>query len=353
MGTDRTVEVMVNGRSLLRRLTGVERFTVQVVRQLKGRVRVMQPPPALAGPLGHVWEQIYLPLAMRPGAVLWSPANTGPLAVSRQVITIHDLSPLDHPEWFHPAFARLYHTLLPSLVAHSLAVVVPSRFTRERLLAYPWARQAAIFVIPAGVERAFFYPRSPGEVDAVRLRYGLRGEYFLAVGSLQPRKNLSTLLAAWKILAASRSRLSLAVVGAADQRFRSPALEPALDGVRFLGYVPDRDLPALYSGAQALVCPSFYEGFGLPLLEAMACGTPVAASNCGALPELAEGCSLLFDPGKPQAIVDCLAALAGDPRLRREFAFSGLERSRSYDWGRTAQSIMDVMERTCGFRYAC
>jgi glycosyltransferase involved in cell wall biosynthesis len=341
METDRAVEVIVNGRSLMRRLTGVERFTVQVLRQLKGRVRVIQPPPALAGPLGHAWEQLYLPLAMRPGAVLWSPANTGPLAISRQIITIHDLSPLDHPEWFHPAFARLYHTLLPRLVARSLAVVVPSCFTRERLLAYPWARQAAIFVVPAGVDRAFFYPRSPDEVDAVSLHYGLQGEYFLAVGSLQPRKNLTALLDAWKTLAASRPHLSLVVVGASASHFHSQDLEPTPSGVHFLGYVPDRDLPALYSGAQALVCPSLYEGFGLPLLEAMACGTPVAASNCGALPELAEGCSLLFDPRRPQAIADCLTGLAEDPRLRGELACSGLERSRSYDWGRTAQSIWE------------
>jgi glycosyltransferase involved in cell wall biosynthesis len=353
MGTDRVMEVIVNGRSLLRRLTGVERFTIQVLRQLKGRVRVIQPPQALAGPLGHIWEQIYLPLAVRRSAVLWSPANTGPLAVSRQVITIHDLSPLDHPQWFHPAFVRLYHIMLPRLVAHSLAVVVPSRFTRERLLAYPWARQAAIFVIPAGVDRAFFYPRSPDEVDAVCLRYGLQGEYFLTVGSLQPRKNLSALLAAWKTVAASRPHLSLAVVGASASHFRSQDLEPTPSGVRFLGYVPDRDLPALYSGAQALVCPSLYEGFGLPLLEAMACGTPVAASNCGALPELAEGCSLLFDPRQPQAIADCLAGMADDPRLRGELACSGLERARGYDWGFTAWSILDVMERSCGFRSAC
>jgi glycosyltransferase involved in cell wall biosynthesis len=341
MNIDQTLKVIVNGRSLARRLTGVERFTVQVLRHLEGRVQVIQPPHALAGPVGHAWEQLYLPLTVRPGAVLWSPANTGPLAVSRQVVTIHDLSPLDHPEWFHPAFAHLYGTLLPRLVARSLAVVVPSRFTRQRLLAYPWARRAAIFVIPAGVDRTFFYPRSPREVDAARSRYNLAGEYFLAVGSLQPRKNLTALLAAWATLAARRPELSLAVVGASAPRFRHQALEPAMAGVRFLGYVPDGDLPALYSGALALVSPSLYEGFGLPLLEAMACGTPVAASNCAALPELAEGCGLLFDPGEPQAIAACLAGLAEDPQLRRNLACSGLERSRAYDWSRTAQSIWD------------
>jgi glycosyltransferase involved in cell wall biosynthesis len=349
MRTGKKVQVVVNGRALARRLSGVERFTGQVLHQWKGRVRVLQPPRLLAGPVGHAWEQICLPLSLGPGAVLWSPANTGPLTVSRQVVTIHDLSPLDHPEWFHPAFARLYRTLLPPLVAQSLAVVVPSRFTRQRLLSYPWAGRAAVFIVPAGVDRAFFYPRPPQEVDEVRRRYCLPAEYFLAVGSLQPRKNLAALLEAWKILSASRPQLGLAVVGASAAHFRSPLISPAPAGVRFLGYVSDHDLPALYSGALALVSASFYEGFGLPLLEAMACGTPVAASNCSALPELVEGCGLLFDPRQPGAIVDCLEWLAGDPNLRRRLSRSGLERSRGYDWGRTASSIWDVMERTCEF----
>jgi glycosyltransferase involved in cell wall biosynthesis len=352
MGIDKAEKVIVNGRALGRRLTGVERYAGQVLRQLKDRVQVIRPPRALSGPVGHAWEQICLPLSVGPGSILWSPANTGPLAVSRQVITIHDLSPLDHPEWFHPAFARLYSALLPRLVTQSLAVIVPSRFTRERLRAYSWSRRAAIFVIPAGVDRRFFYPRSPREVEAVRERYGLPSEYLLAVGSLQPRKNLSALLAAWKTLSASRPQLGLAIVGASAPHF-CPALNaPAPHGTHFLGYVPDRDLPALYSGALALVSPSLYEGFGLPLLEAMACGTPPAASNCGALPELVADCGLLFDPRQPQAIEDCIARLVANPDLRRDLARSGLARTRGFDWSRTAQSVWEVMESTCEIRFA-
>jgi glycosyltransferase involved in cell wall biosynthesis len=341
MRTDKTLDVIVNGRSLGRRLTGVERFTVQLLRHLKGRVRIVQPPMWLAGPVGHAWEQLYLPLMVGRAAILLSPANTGPVSISRQVVTIHDLSPLDHPQWFRPAFARLYQALLPRLVARSLAVIVPSRFTRQRLLAYPWARPQTIFVVPAGVDHAFFYPRSPAEVHAIRLRHELSGEYFLAVGSLQPRKNLTALLAAWKLLAAGWPQLSLVLVGASAPHFGRQVFEPAPAGVRFLGYIPDRDLPALYSGALALVSPSLEEGFGLPLLEAMACATPVAASNAGALPELVGGCGLLFDPHQPQAIAACLEGLAEDPRLRRHLAASGLERSHCYDWGRTARLIWD------------
>ena len=344
MRTDNTLNVIVNGRSLGRRLTGVERFTVQLLRHLKGRVRIAQPPKWLAGPVGHAWEQLYLPLMVGRATMLLSPANTGPVSISRQVVTIHDLSPLDHPQWFRPAFARLYQALLPRLVARSLAVIVPSRYTRQRLLAYPWARPQSIFVVPAGVDHAFFYPRSPGEVHAVRQRYDLAGEYFLAVGSLQPRKNLTALLAAWKYLAARWPQLSLVLVGATAPHFGRQVFEPAPANVRFLGYLPDRDLPALYSGALALVSPSLEEGFGLPLLEAMACATPVAASNAGALPELVAGCGLLFDPHRPQAIAACLEGLAEDLHLRRHLATSGLERSRGYDWGRTAQSIWDRIQ---------
>lgn len=339
MRTGKIFNVVVNGRSLARQLTGVERYSVQVLRHLKGRVRILQPPKRLSGPVGHAWEQFYLPLMVGRRAILFSPANTGPLLVSRQVITIHDLSALDHPEWFHPAFACLYHTLLPRLVARSLAVIVPSRFTRQRLLAYPWADPRTIFVAPAGVDRAFFYPRSPAEVEAVRRRYSLSGEYFLAVGSLQPRKNLTALLAAWKRMAAEQPHLGLVLVGASAEHFARQVLDPVPAGVRFLGYLPDRDLPALYSGALALVSPSLYEGFGLPLLEAMACGTPVAASHCGALPELVDGCGLLFDPHRPQDIAACLERLAADHHLRVDLGASGLQRSRRYDWGQTARSI--------------
>jgi glycosyltransferase involved in cell wall biosynthesis len=336
-------EIVVNGRAMARRMTGVERYTLEVARCLGSRLRVIRPSRAIQGPAGHLWEQLILPLHITRAAVLWSPANSGPVRVRRQVVSIHDLSPIEHPEWFRPSFARLYRLLLPRLVARTRAVIVPSNYTKRRLLdCFPNAAYK-IFVVPEGVDQAHFYPRERAEVEGLRRRRNLPEEYVLAVGSLQPRKNLPGLLAAWESVQAKRPSLALVIAGAHGPQFRTPPLTASTPGVRFLGYVPEKELPALYSGAMSYVCASFEEGFGLTVLEAMACGAPVVASRFGALPELVDQAGLLIDPRSRRELAARLERLTSDAELRAELTVRARERAQSFTWEKTARRIGELL----------
>jgi glycosyltransferase involved in cell wall biosynthesis len=297
-------EIVVNGRAMARRMTGVERYTLEVARCLGSRLRVIRPSRAIQGPAGHLWEQLILPLHITRAAVLWSPANSGPVRVRRQVVSIHDLSPIEHPEWFRPSFARLYRLLLPRLVARTRAVIVPSNYTKRRLLdCFPNAAYK-IFVVPEGVDQAHFYPRERAEVEGLRRRRNLPEEYVLAVGSLQPRKNLPGLLAAWESVQAKRPSLALVIAGAHGPQFRTPPLT---------------------------------------VLEAMACGAPVVASRFGALPELVDQAGLLIDPRSRRELAARLERLTSDAELRAELTVRARERAQSFTWEKTARRIGELL----------
>jgi glycosyltransferase involved in cell wall biosynthesis len=196
-------------------------------------------------------------------------------------------------------------------------------------------------VVPGAVDAARFHPV---DAEPARRRYELPGRYLLFVGSLQPRKNLSGLMAAMERLNRRFPDLALAVCGAGDAAFRGEALSQGNPRVRWLSYVPEEDLPGLYSGAEACVLPSWYEGFGLPLLEAMACGCPAAAACAGALPEVVGEAGVLFDPASPDDIAQKLAGLLTDAELREELHRRGLERAGQFSWQRSAALVEDVLQ---------
>jgi glycosyltransferase involved in cell wall biosynthesis len=332
-------EIVVNGRFRGRPITGVERYASEVLRNWHNRVQVMAPRRPLRGLAGHLWEQFALPARVR--GLLWSPANSGPLAISRQVITIHDLSPLDGPQWFAPGFALWYRLLLPALARRSRRVLTHSTFCRERLIDRLGLPYEKIVVIPPGVDAAQFHP-----VDAapLRARYSVAQRYLLFVGSLGPRKNLPVLLRAWRLLQAKFPAMELVIAGATSPIFPEDGQNPP-PGVRFLGHVPEPELPALYSGAEALIMPSLYEGFGLPLLEAMACGAPVISSTAGGLTEAAGGAALLFDPLDSVALAGCVELVLCDTSLRESLRTKGFERAEGFPWRLTAERIWAVLEQ--------
>ena len=251
----------MNGRAMARRVTGVERYTLEVARCFEGRLRVIRPPITIQGLAGHLWEQLILPLQVSGAAVLWSPANSGPVWVDRQVVTIHDLSPIENPQWFRPSFARLYRLLIPRLVARAKTVIVPSSYTKRRLLKNYSHAAGKVFVVPEGVNHIHFYPRRRAEIAGLRKRRSLPETFILAVGSLQPRKNLAGLLAAWEDVRTKRPDLALVIAGGLGYQFKTLLLNANIPGVHFLGYVPEEDLPVLYSAALSYVCASFEEGF--------------------------------------------------------------------------------------------
>jgi glycosyltransferase involved in cell wall biosynthesis len=325
--------------------TGMQRYALEVSRRFESYLYPVRPKDPLRGMSGHLWEQLYLPTAVR-GRFLWSPINTGPLAVTRHVCTIHDLIPLDRPEWFNARFAGWYRWLMPRLAARLQHIIAVSGFTKQRIIELLKVREENITVIPNGVDQRF-KPRPAEEVEQVCRTFGIRRKsYVLSVGSLEPRKNLHRLLEAWRTIhTAIPPEIDLVVTGAQGSAlvFRSVSLQALPPRVHFTGYVEDEQLPALYSGALVFVYPSLYEGFGLPPLEAMACGTPVVTSQGSSLGEVVGNAAILVDPYRTGAIADGMLEAISDSSRLESLRRSGLERVRHLTWDRTASETLRLL----------
>ena len=337
--------VVLNARFAWQRTTGMQRYAWELARRFGDRLQPARPGRPLRGMSGHLWEQFCLPPAVGR-RLLWSPNNTGPLAIARQVCTIHDLIPLDRPEWFAPRFASWYGWLLPRLARRVRHIIAVSEFTRSRILERFGIDPSRVTVIPNGVDGRFA-PRPALEVERVRADLGLpTARYVLSVGSLEPRKNVNRLLEAWaRAVPRLPEDLYLVVSGAKGvaRVFSSVSLGRLPPRVLLTGYVPDEHLPALYSGATIFVYPSLYEGFGLPPLEAMACGTPVITSNTTSLPEVVGDAALLVDPLDVEATARAIERLAGDEAERARLRRLGLERIARFNWDDVAARTWEVL----------
>lgn len=338
-------QIAFNARFYVHRPTGMQRYAHEVSRRFAEYLDPVRPGKALRGVAGHLWEQLYLPSAVH-GRLLWSPNSTGPIAVSRQVCTIHDLTALDHPEWFSPKFAAWYSWLLPRLAERVQHIIAVSHYTKQRIVDCWRVPSEKISVIPNGVETRF-YRRPPDEIAAVRRRLGIiRPAYVLALSSLEPRKNFVRLLKAWRqVQGMIPEEVELVVAGGTgDSRvFAADSDSAPPPRTRFIGYVPDDCLPALYSGALAFVYPSLYEGFGLPPLEAMACGTPVITSNVTSLPEVVADCAVLVNPSDASSIAEAIWRVLSNSELSRTLHESGPQRSRHFTWEHTASETLRLL----------
>ena len=303
--------------------------------------------------LGFWWDRLGLAL---PGWVwpasdvflstcLLAPA----LARGHLVSIVYDCIPLRLPELFPDR--RRFRRTLERLVCRSARVIAISQRTREDLIDLLGADPARVRVVYPGC-RALFRPVPPAEAAVVAARHGIRGSYVLYVGGLGPHKNLATLLGAYE-----RARLEgglaarLVVVG--HPRWGA-AILATLEALRvrpdvlLAGPVPDDDLPGLYAGAQFFVFPSRYEGFGLPVLEAMACGTPVVIAGAGALPEVAGAAGCYVDPDDEWALADRMCEIAGDPERRARMRSAGLEQAARFSWERSAGEVAALLGEITG-----
>ena len=337
--------IALNARFYSHQPTGMQRYALEVSRRLAEYLQPVRPSGPLYGAAGHIWEQMRLPAAVG-GRLLWSPNNTGPLAVQRQVCTIHDLAPLDHPEWYTRQFSAWYRWLLPRLAKRVRHIIAISDFTKGRIVDLLGVPAERITTIPNGIARRFS-PRSSAEIQAVRNALGIRSErYLLSIASLEPRKNLRRLLEAWKMVQPPADReIELVIAGASRNKrvFGAVDLYECPPRVTWAGYVSDEQLPALYSGAAALVYPSLYEGFGLPPLEAMACGAPVVTSRGTGIPEAVGDCAILVDPEDARSIAAGISDILGNPRLAESMADRGILHARECSWERTADATLDVL----------
>jgi glycosyltransferase involved in cell wall biosynthesis len=339
-------KALVNLRSQSAGLTGVQRYSRELCKRLNSSLDTVAPQRPLHGLMGHLWEQTKLPLLVGR-RLLWSPANTGPLAVSHQVLTIHDVASLDHPEWFGSRFAGWYRWMTPALVRRVRLVITVSEFSKQRLVVNTGIKESSVEVIPNGVGDQF-HPRSPDEIREVLNRLGVPTDrYVLILGSIEPRKNLARLLEAWRL---STARLPpdvwLVIAGAQGKHhiFATTACDELPPRVYSTGFVRDEDLPELYSGALAMIYPSLYEGFGLPALEAMAAGTAVVVARSTALEDLTADAGVLVNPYDINAIAEAIERIVQDPKWREEFRDRGLERSRAFTWERSALATKRALE---------
>lgn len=337
--------IAVNTRVLLNPLTGVQRYTQELLLRLGDMVRPVQPRVRMTSVLNQGWEQGVLPLHLH-GRLLWSPANTGPLLVDNQVLTLHDMAPLDHPEWYHSSFSHYMGWLLPRLARRVRYVITVSEFSRDRIAALTGIPPAKIAVIPSAVSGAFFDP-APTEIREVCSQFELTPDsYVLYLGSIEPRKNLSGLLSAWE---SCRRRLPsdviLAIAGerANPRAFKNVSLPGETEHVRWLGRVEDGRLPALLAGARAFVYVSLYEGFGAPPLEALAAGTPVLTSSATSIPEVVGEAALLVDPTDVDAIARGIERLVTDAQLRGRLREAGPLRARKFTWEMAAARTRDLL----------
>jgi glycosyltransferase involved in cell wall biosynthesis len=294
-------------------------------------------PPVPSGPRAQFWEQVTLPRTLRAYDVdlLHATAGFAPaLADVPTVWTVHDLSPITHPEWFSREYAALYRVLTPLVLQRVNRVITISEFSKTEIeRTYPYVEN--VTAIHNGV--------TPIPANDVKPVDGLTaGEFFLFVGSFSPRKNIAGLLDGYERYREHADEpVPLALAGAQNDVFAATDRPPVND-VMTLGFVPDAQRNWLYHNAIALLFPSLYEGFGLPILEALTAGTPVLTSDRGAMTEVAGDAALLVDPTDPQAICRGITQLAADESLRADLVASGRAHVAAFTWERTARETLAV-----------
>jgi glycosyltransferase involved in cell wall biosynthesis len=303
------------------------------------------------------WEQARLPgrLAALGIDVLHSTHHTLPLRPVRakRVVTVHDVTFFRIPERY-PAARRAYMQLTTRAAAKVAdAIIVPSQTVRDDVIAALRVDPGKIAVVYEAAS-SIYRPAPRDEALAVAAQYGIAPPYLLSVGSLEPGKNRARLIRAMRELRDDGVDAALAIVGQRawryEEDFRLISELGMVDRIRYLGYVQKDHLPALHSAATAFVFPSLYEGFGLPVLEAMACGAPVLTSNVSATAEVAGDAALLVDPQSRDEIREGMRRLLADAQLRRELARRGIERADAFSWRRAADETHAVYERLAAER---
>ncbi len=357
--------IVINGRFLSQPTTGVQRYAREIVSALndscqarpelreKYHFEILTPsgtqersiapniPPRAVGKLsGHLWEQIELP-RYADGDLIFNFANTAPIGVRHQIVTIHDASVFGAPLGYSLTFRLWYRHLHRALCKRVNHVVTDSIFSQSELERHCGLPQTRSTVIALGAEHIL---REPAD-QSILSRSGLAGKKFvLCAGSLNPNKNLASLVRTAHQL--ESLQIPLAVAGGGNERVFRDSTFKLPTNMRFLGYVTDSELRALYESAVCFVFPSLYEGFGLPPLEAMACECPVVCSSAASLPEVCGSAALWCDPCQPNHISDSVLSVVNDERLAADLSARGRTRAKQFTWAKAAQKWLDLIDFT-------
>lgn len=269
----------------------------------------------------------------------------------RVVTTIHDMAYKAFPETLKRKTLHMLNLSMDRSCRRADKIITVSNFSRDEIVKYLGISADKIVVVPNGVDLSKFHPSySLDEITSTKNKYGIKGDYFLYLGTLEPRKNIERLIKAYDLL---KKRLGsipdLVVAGKKgwlyDSIFEVVNSLNLNNNVFFTGYVDEKDGPLLMNGATAFAFPSLYEGFGLPPLEAMACGTPVITSNAASLPEVVGDAAVLVDPYSIDSIANAMEDLLKSPTLRTKLIDRGLKRASMFTWDRSANIILDVYEQ--------
>lgn len=317
--------------------------------------RFSSPPIPMSENLSKLWfEQISFPRAcLHQGIdVAHVPYFAPPLRTgSKTVVTIHDLIPLILPAYRGSILVRLYTRLAAAGARRATAIITDSHSSRKDIIDVLRIPRERVHVVYLAADEIFKPLRDAEKLNMVRQKYGLPGEYILYLGGFDQRKNLKTLLAAFALMDNSLGgRAHLVIAGNLPREDTSFFPDPRRmaeklglqDRVSYIGWVSEEDKPALYSGATLFVFPSLYEGFGLPPLEAMACGTAVIVSDRSSLPEIGGKGALLVDPHDVDGLAGAMTILMENEEGRKELAAKGLEQARRFSWQKTIVETMAV-----------
>ena len=273
-----------------------------------------------------------------------------PLRRARGILTVHDLAFLMRPDCADHRLRAYLEEVVPRSVRRADFIIADSENTRNDLVVLLGVNPSQVAVVPGGVEERFKRVTDADELQRAREALGI-GEhpFVLSVGVIEPRKNLNRLMDAFRSVKARGNvpaDLKLVLAGGKgwlyDDIFEHHAESPLRDDILLPGFVSDDVLPAIYSAAEVLAFPSLYEGFGLPILEAMACGTPVVASRASCLPEVADGAALMVDPNSVEGLASALENVLLDGDLRADLVDQGLARAAEYTWTRAARQLLEV-----------
>ena len=309
--------------------------------------------------IARLWHRLRLPISVEAitGSldVFYSPDFVLPPTrrATRTLLTVHDLSYLHYPEHFVPKLVRYLDRAVSRSVARADQVLADSKATRADLIAHLGTPPEKVEVLYGGVDSRFRPEKEPGENEHLCARYGLsEGCYVLSVGTIQPRKNYVRLMRAFAHLQTCRladlqlAGLQLVIVGGRGWLYEDIFAEAEKHGdrVRILGFVDDADLPALYRNAVLFAFPSLYEGFGFPVLEAMACGVPAVCSNASSIPEIAGDAALLVDPLDTDDIAEAMAHVLEDADLRQTMVDRGLAQAARFTWEKAARRHLNTFD---------
>ncbi len=343
------MRVLVNGRFLTQQPAGVHRYAFEICRALAEQgvdILVLAPnkpfyqkelpfPVERVGrTASHLWEQVELPLYVRRryrGALLVNFAGLSPILYNNCVTTIHDLSFLENPQWFSRGYRWWYRMMTPLSARRARRIITVSEFSKREIVRFLGVAQEKILVAYNAVADDMAVGKAPEHKD-----------YVLAVSSIDPRKNLSRLLEAFREV--NHPDVQLVVVGARNRVFADvDGLEANDKRITFVGYLDSEALAAYYANAKIFVYPSLYEGFGIPVLEAMHFGCPVLVSDIPPLHEVADEAALYCNPLDTHSIAAQLERLLGDEDLRSRLVEQGRERCCRFSWRESAAKIYNML----------